>query len=155
MLERGRLLPGKRTKNKMPHRVPLTKMAIVREAIEASGSSEYVFPSHRTDGAIIPDAVTKALQRMCRRMKPKIEGLGPHDIRRTVGTTMRKLGISVEDRGYVFNHVSGAKSKVTSWNYDAGEHDDEKREALEKWERELRRIVGLDGAKVIQLPKRA
>jgi integrase len=89
------MLPGKRTKNGLPHRVPITNMAvqIVREAIEASGSSEFVFPSHRTEGAIIPDAVAKALQRMCRRMKPKIEGLGPHDIRRTVGTTMRKLGI--------------------------------------------------------------
>jgi hypothetical protein len=82
-------------------------------------------------------------------MKPQIEGLGPHDIRRTVGTTMRKLGISVEDRSHVFNHISGAKAKVTSWNYDAGEHDDEKRAALEKWERELRRIVGLDRGKVI------
>ena len=130
------MLPGKRTKNGLPHRVPLTEMAagVIREAIKSSGSSEFVFPSHRTQGAIIPDAVTKALQRMCRRMKPKIEGLGPHDIRRTVGTTMRKLGISVEDRGHVFNHVSGAKSNVTSWNYDAGEHDDEKRAALEKWE---------------------
>lgn len=151
-------LPGERTKNGLPHRVPLTEMAVavVGEAIDASGTSKFVFPSHRTDGAIIPDAVTKALQRMCRRMKPRIEGLGPHDIRRTVGTTMRKLGISVEDRGHVFNHVSGAKSKVTSWNYDAGEHDDEKRAALSKWERELRRIVGLDTAKVIpMMPKRA
>ena len=77
-------------------------------------------------------------------MDPKIEGLGPHDIRRTIGTSMRKLGVSTEDRGHVFNHVSGAKSKVTSWNYDAGEHDQEKRAALEKWESELRRIVGLD-----------
>jgi hypothetical protein len=78
---------------------------------------------------------------MCKRMNPKIEGVGPHDIRRTVGTTMRKLGISVEDRGHVFNHISGAKGKVTSWNYDAGEHDGEKLVALEKWERELIRLV--------------
>ncbi|HET9689034.1 MAG TPA: hypothetical protein VFP79_17845, partial [Pseudolabrys sp.] len=71
--------------------------------------------------------------------------------RRTIGTTMRKLGISTDDRGHVFNHVSGAKSKVTSWNYDTGEHDHEKRAALEKWERELRRIVGLDSVKVVEL----
>jgi hypothetical protein len=47
--------------------------------------------------------------------------------------------------------VSGAKSKVTSWNYDAGEHDQEKRAALEKWELELRRIVGLASPKVVEL----
>jgi integrase len=51
----------------------------------------YVFPSDRTKGPLRGDAVTKALQRICRRLIPKIEGLGPHDIRRTIGTSMRKL----------------------------------------------------------------
>ena len=142
-----------RTKNGLPHRVPLTPMAVrvIGQAIRASGDSKYVFPSSRTEGPLRGDAVTKALQRICRRMDPKIEGLGPHDIRRTIGTSMRKLGISTEDRGHVFNHISGAKSKVTSWNYDAGEHDYEKRSALEKWERELRRIVGIDTPNVDEL----
>jgi hypothetical protein len=142
-----------RTKNGLPHRVPLTQMtvSVIREAITASGASKYVFPSSRTKGPLRGDAVTKALQRLCRRMVPKIEGLGPHDIRRTIGTSMRKLGISTEDRSHVFNHVSGAKAKVTSWNYDAGEHDHEKCTALEKWECELRRIVGLDEPKVLEL----
>lgn len=139
-------LPGDRTKNGLPHRVPLTDLAVVvlNEAIEASGASKFVFPSHRSskDAAIRPDAVTKALKRLCKRMEPEVIGLGPHDIRRTVGQNMRKLGVSVEDRGYVFNHISGAKAKVTSWNYDPGEHDEEKRAALEKWERELSRIIG-------------
>lgn len=149
-------LPTERTKNKLPHRVPLTKMAVavILEAIAANGSSEFVFPSRRTANAIMPDAVTKSLQRLCRRMIPKIEGLGPHDIRRTVGMTLRKLGVTVEDRSYLFNHISGAKSKVTSWNYDPGEHDDEKRSAINKWEGELRRIVGLDSCNVVELKTR-
>jgi len=126
-------------------------VSVIGQAIRASGGSKYVFPSSRTEGALRGDAVTKALQRICRRMDPKIEGLGPHDIRRTVGTSMRRLGISTEDRGHVFNHISGAKSKVTSWNYDAGEHDNEKRAALEKWERELRRTVGINTSKLVEL----
>jgi integrase len=139
------VIPKDRTKNGLPHRVPLTQLAldVLSEALEASGDSEYVFPSGKTEGAIRPDAVTKQLQRTCRKMAPKIEGLGPHDIRRTIGTTLRKMGVSVEDRSYVFNHISGAKAKVTSWNYDAGEHDDEKRRALQLWQLELKRIVGL------------
>jgi integrase len=142
-------IPGSRTKNRLPHRVPLTPMALgmVKEAIASSYESEFVFPSGKsaTFGlAIRADAVTRQLQRLCKKMTPPIEGLGPHDLRRTVGTEMRKLRISVEDRGYVLNHVSGAKSKVTSWNYDAGEHDVEKRRALETWERELRKILGLE-----------
>ena len=137
-------IPGERTKNGLPHRVPLTKTAVgvLRDAIEASGQSEFVFPSAKTETAIRPDAVTKQLQRMCKKMSPRIEGVGPHDLRRTCGTEMRKFRVSVEDRGYALNHISGAKAKVTSWNYDAGEHDAEKRRALELWERELRRIVG-------------
>ena len=142
-------IPGTRTKNRLPHRVPLTRTALVllRAAIEASGDGGFVFPSTEATTHGLPiraDAVTRQLQRLCKKMKPRIEGLGPHDLRRTCGTEMRKLGVSVEDRSYVFNHVSGAKSKVTSWNYDAGEHDVEKRRALEVWERELRRVVGLD-----------
>jgi integrase len=138
-------LPKERTKNGLPHRVPLTETAvsIIEEALADAGNSPFLFPSTKVkhEAAIRPDAVTKQLQRTCSKMLPKIEGLGPHDIRRTVGTTMRKLGVSVEDRGYVFNHISGAKAKVTSWNYDAGEHDDEKRRALAMWEIELKRIV--------------
>lgn len=139
-------IPGARTKNRLPHRVPLTKTAIdiLNAAINDSAESSFVFPSRKADTVGLPiraDAVTRQLQRLCKKMKPKIEGLGPHDLRRTVGTEMRKLGVSVEDRGYVFNHISGAKSKVTSWNYDAGEHDIEKRRALERWELALSRMV--------------
>ena len=142
-------IPGTRTKNRLPHRVPLTRTAaqILKSAIEESGEGPFVFPSRKasTIGAPVrADAVTRQLQRLCKSMEPKIEGLGPHDLRRTVGTEMRKLGVTVEDRGYVFDHVSGAKSKVTSWNYDAGEHDTEKRRALELWEVELWRIAGVD-----------
>jgi integrase len=141
-------IPKDRTKNGLPHRVPLTQLAldVLKAALEDNGDSKYVFPSGKTEGAIRPDAVTKQLQRTCRRMSPKIEGLGPHDIRRTIGTTLRKIGVTVEDRSHVFNHISGAKAKVTSWNYDAGEHDDEKRRALQLWEGELKRIVGLASA---------
>ena len=152
-------IPGPRTKNGLPHRVPLSKTAleVLSEALKDSAGSDYVFPSPTKEGAIRPDAVTKTLQRMCKRKLLSIAGVGPHDLRRTVATTMRKLGISVEDRGYVFNHISGAKAKVTSWNYDAGEHDDEKRRAMDAWDRELRRIVGLEApaSNIVALPRSA
>lgn len=140
-------IPGERTKNGLPHRVPLTETAL-RIITEAESDSPFLFPSTKTDGAIRPDAVTKQLARTCKRLK--IEGVGPHDIRRTIGTTLRKLGVSIEDRGHVFNHISGAKAKVTSWNYDAGEHDDEKLRALQRWERELIRLTGNIEAKIIR-----
>ena len=131
------------TKNRLPHKLPLTPMAfdLLKHCFEAAGSSPFTFPSHKTGVAIRGDAVTTALRRICRKLEKPILGVGPHDLRRTVGTKMRKLGVSVEDRAHVFNHISGAKSKVTSWNYDAGDHDTEKLDALIKWEHELRRII--------------
>lgn len=139
-------LPGERTKNGLPHRVPLCGMAVdlLKSMREDASGSRFVFAGKDAVTAIIPDAVTKALQRICKRLK--IGGVGPHDIRRTIGTRLRVAGVSVEERGHLFNHVSGAKGKVTSWHYDAGEHDDEKRHAIETWERVLRGIVGLDAA---------
>ncbi|MGD9806892.1 MAG: tyrosine-type recombinase/integrase [Hyphomicrobiaceae bacterium] len=136
-------LPGERTKNGLPHRVPLCEMAVsvLKEALVAAGNSAFVFRGKDPEVALIPDAVTKALQRICKRLK--ITGVGPHDIRRTIGTRLRVAGVGVEERGYLFNHVSGAKAKVTSWNYDAGEHDDEKRRAIEVWEHVLRGLIGL------------
>ena len=93
------------------------------------------------------------MQRMCRRLGIAGEGgkvneagelvqhPSPHDLRRTVGTLMRKAGVDTEVRAHKYNHVGGAKSKVTSWNYDAGEHNDEKLGGLKKWEARLLAIV--------------
>ena len=88
-----------------------------------------------------PDAVTKALARIAKREFPDVALIGPHDLRRTAATRMGKMGISTDDRGYVLNHVSGAKSNVTSWNYDADSHNEQKQRALEAWERELLRVI--------------
>ena len=136
-------LPATRTKNSLPHRVPLSGKALeVLQQAHTDSRGEFVFCGKDGRTAIIPDAVTKALQRICKRLE--INGVGPHDIRRTIGTRLRIAGVGVEERGYLFNHVSGAKAKVTSWNYDAGEHDTEKRRAITVWEHVLMTIIKTD-----------
>ncbi len=65
-----------------------------------------------------------------------------HDLRRTVGTNLAKLGVSKDIRARVLNHVDGARS-VTDAVYNQHEFWTEKRVALETWETELRRIVSL------------
>ena len=47
------------------------------------------------------------------------------------------------DAERVLNHVKGAKSSTFGKHYDQHGYDEEKYAALLKWERELRRIVGL------------
>jgi integrase len=140
---------GDRTKNKLPHQLPLPALAvaIIREAIAQGGGSPFVFANDRTGRAIEGPALRKAMQRTCTRLGIVGEGArpgqrpSPHDLRRTVGTLMRQAGIDVETRAHIFNHVSGAKGKVTSWNYDAGEHNVEKLAGLRRWEARLLGIV--------------
>ena len=149
-------IPGERTKNGLPHRVPLTKTArvVLQEALAASGDSEFVFPSPKTGGPIRADAVTKTLQRMCARKGLSIEGLGPHDIDDSRYQHAETWHLRRRSR-LRFQPCVRGKIEVTSWNYDAGEHDDEKRRSLDAWDRELRRVVGLDvpAQKVLQFQR--
>ena len=64
-----------------------------------------------------------------------------HDLRRTVGTNLARLGVSKDIRARILNHVEGARS-VTDAVYNQHEFWAEKRLALQFWEAELRRIIG-------------
>ena len=64
-----------------------------------------------------------------------------HDIWPTVGTNLARLGVSKDIRARMLNHVDGARS-VTDAVYNQHEFWAEKRDALELWEVELRRIIG-------------
>lgn len=69
-----------------------------------------------------------------------IENATVHDLRRTVGTSLSRLGISKDIRARVLNHVDGARS-VTDAVYNQHEFREEKRHALTVWEQELARVV--------------
>lgn len=63
-----------------------------------------------------------------------------HDLRRTVGTNLARLGMSKDIRARVLTHVDGARS-VTDAVYHQHEFWAEKRAPLLLWEPELRRII--------------
>ena len=138
-------IAGARTKNSVLHRVPLTPLAveIFAAAVAASDKgSAFVFPGNGTDDCPIdPHAVTRAMKRLMTALG--IEDATVHDLRRTVGTHLARLGASKDIRARVLNHVDGARS-ITDAVYNQHEFWAEKRAALETWEAELRRIVGSD-----------
>ena len=70
-----------------------------------------------------------------------IENSTVHDLRRTVGTNLARLGVSKDIRARVLNHVDGARS-VTDAVYNQHELAAQKGAALVLWETD---IVG-DGA---------
>jgi integrase len=137
-------IPGTVTKNKVPHRVPLTKTARhVLEALKAGGEAEYVFVGIRG-----------TRQRRGALVNLKVDDVRPHDFRRTAASMMTSAGIPRLTVAKVLNHVS-ADAGVTAI-YDRHSYDAEKRVALETWERTLLGIVKQKtGGKVKAFAKRA
>jgi integrase len=140
-------IPGTRTKNRQPHTVPLSDLAlkIIEEAILAAGpKSKFAFPSD--GGPSPPAAVAKTITRACRATSEQPLGrfgITPwtaHDLRRTALTGMAKLGIPPITLGHVANHLSTTKAGVTLAVYARHTYDREKRAALNLW---ADRLVGI------------
>jgi integrase len=136
-------VPGKRTKNKKPNRVPLSPLAlaVIAQARELARASEWVFPSPTGKGPMGAHAATKALERA--RSAIGLEDFRIHDLRRTAATRMAELGISPHTISLILNHASARKGSVTSKVYVQYSYDKEKREALEAWGRLLDGVIAL------------
>ncbi len=126
-------IPGTRSKNGRPNRVPLSPLAveIIREARSLSEGSRWLFPNPKGDGPMKAHAPTKALGRS--RGQIGIEDLRVHDLRRTAATHMAELGISPHTISLLLNHVSARSGTITARVYVQYSYDREKREALERW----------------------
>jgi integrase len=136
-------IPGARTKNRILHRLPLAPMAAAEFARAVAASpkkSPFVFASadDPLEASMSADAVTRAMARLTAQIG--IVGAAPHDLRRTVGTEMARLGLPVHVRSLVLNHSSQSRS-VTDAVYNRYAYDPEKRDALLRWEHQLRALV--------------
>jgi integrase len=135
-------LPGERSKNGQPSRIPLSPLALllIREAQQVAGeNSSWLFPSPTGDGPIDGHAPTKAVARA--RSAIGIENFRAHDLRRTAATRMAEMGISPHTISLVLNHVSARSSTITAKVYVQYNYDREKRDALCAWGLRLAQIV--------------
>jgi integrase len=123
-------LPGARTKNGRPHTVQLSDAAVALLARRRQGVPEdepRVFPG-----------LTRSADDY--RALGVIHG-GHYewkDLRRTVATRLASLGVDEATIGRLLNH---ARHTVTAKHYNQHAYLDEKRRALELWDRELTRIL--------------
>jgi len=165
-------LPAARVKNRRPHEYPLTDDAL--DAIgEARSGSEWLFPGEDISKALRPTSkawlrllraagllpvdepttvdagITEALQRPGRKPWTALP-VRFHDLRRTVRETLtRDLGVSVPVAEAVIGHTP---PKIVATYAPSGLGLPERRRALERWARELRRIVeGAPAEKVVAL----
>ena len=138
------LIPGSRTKNKLPHIVPLSDGAIRISQRRIDATDDFLFPgaSKRIRGSIRADSLAHALTRKLQEFKDAdgkaIGAFTSHDVRRTVETGLARLGISREIRDRVLNHKDASVGGV---HYNQHDYLHEKRAALEAWARKLEQIA--------------
>lgn len=157
------LIPGDRTKNGLPHLVPLPPgaLTLIREADElalarneAKARKDGETFNRRNDYPLFPgardiakpirgDSVTRALAGVMSAVG--IKGASTHDLRRTGATalTSERLRVSPFIRSKVLSHRAdaGGGAAVSMIHYDSNEYVSEKRQALESWARLLVTIV--------------
>ena len=91
----------------------------------------------------------KKYERKCDEMnKLGIAFFRPHDLRRTANTHMARLKVPLEHREAILNHARG----TLDGTYNLHDYQDEKKRGLEKWGRELERIIsGKESGKVVSI----
>ena len=134
-------VPGERMKNHKDHEVPLcdSLMAFFDNLKEAA-ETQWVFPNNACSGPMARDRASRACNRLCKAKG--WDSFGPHDFRTTYATRMGASGLAsldIIERTLSHDVNSG---KAISY-YDLGGYLDQKREALEAWERELLKVVAL------------
>lgn len=119
--------------------IPLSKAVTewFETLIDVAGNSDYVLPARsrarmaRYDGdaAVSKDAMREAIDYWIEQHSPKIRRFTPHDLRSTMKSHLRKLGVPREVSEMCLNHKLPGVEGI----YDQHTYYDERRGALEKW----------------------
>ncbi|MBL8428811.1 MAG: tyrosine-type recombinase/integrase [Dechloromonas sp.] len=119
--------------------IPLSKAVTewFETLIDVAGNSDYVLPARsrarmaRYDGdaAVSKDAMREAIDYWIEQHSPKIRRFTPHDLRSTMKSHLRKLGVPREVSEMCLNHKLPGVEGI----YDQHTYYDERRVALEKW----------------------
>jgi integrase len=135
-------LPGTRTKNHRPHDVPLAGTAYTLLSGRQQNGRDYVFGTRGVgyQGFSVPKRLLDARIAKANGGAP-IPAWTHHDIRRSVVTSMAKLGIAPHVIEALVNHVSGFRAGVAGV-YNRNTYAPEKAEALAKWDAHINSLVG-------------
>ena len=114
------------------HEVPLSPLAIEILSGPPRNGAGLVFT---TTGESIVSGFSKAVRRA--RKLSGVTDFRPHDLRRTAGTGMARLGIPKITISRVLNHAEGGVTDIYVRHF----YLEEKRSALNQWARKLREIL--------------
>ena len=120
------------------HIVPLTPMAAeIIQSMPKFEGEQFVFPGRYGGKPFSISGISNPLQKMLR--ESEIEHFTARDLRRTFTTHLSRLGVLAEIRNRIQDHAIAGD--VESKHYNRFDYADQKRSALEKWEREIKRII--------------
>lgn len=126
-----RLLTWDKTKNGLPHAVPVCEQAAAILDSITPNEHGLLFPSTTDPTAPVTDAaVLGALVKYTTRWQ--LEHFTGRDLRRTWKTLAGEAGLTKFERDLLQNHTEG--SDVSSRHYDRFHYMPEKRAAVEKWQ---------------------
>jgi integrase len=138
-------VPGARIKGGEEHVLPLTpEMIAILGAVPRVDAETLVFPSSRPGRPI--SAFSGALRRV--HEASGTGGWAWHDLRRTVRTSLARLGVPPHVAERVLGHSFGSKVERT---YDLHRYLPEVRQALLLWSADLERIVGGSAPTVVPI----
>lgn len=131
-------IPGIKTKNGIPHTVPLTPLTIqlLEELKALSEKTSWLFPAPKANTHMAGQSIDHALRRnidlLC---------LGstftPHDLRRTAASHMTSIGIPRLVVSKILNHADNSITAI----YDRHLYRNEQIEALNSWSKFLSSIL--------------
>jgi integrase len=144
-------LPAQRSKNKEPHTLPLSRLAVVliEAAVREAAGSDFLFPSPSKDMPIDAHAATRAMSRA--RAGLGIENIRLHDLRRSASTHMASLGVAPHVIERILNHTTGTFGGVTGV-YNRFRYLPEMRAALDLWARHLEVILASENVAGYEVP---
>lgn len=132
-------IPPERTKNGLPHDVPLSLPAVhILQGIARRENRELVFGRGKGPFSGWSKAKAELDARLTARLRegsPKAKPLAPwrlHDLRRTAATRMADLGVLPHVIEAILNHISGHRSGVAGI-YNRATYSAEKRAAIDLW----------------------
>jgi integrase len=156
-------LPPERTKNGLPHDVPLSGIALeivdtipFRDGRELLfGDSNGPFQGWSKAKAALDKRILDAREKQLGKGNARLVAWRLHDLRRTMVTNMNEhLGIMPHVVEAVVNHVTGPSKLGVAGVYNRALYAVEKRQALDRWAEHIAALVREDIPKVMPLPAR-
>lgn len=149
-------LTGEETKGKRSHEVPLSPQAVaVIKGLPRIG--EYVFTTRGDRPISGYTKIKEAIEAKLAELAAEAAGRGEkpaamadwrfHDLRRTAGTGMARLGVPTSTISRVLNHKEGGVTKI----YNRYGYLKEKQEALERWGRKVQSLTAPRPDNVVEL----